>query len=150
MNFHRQHQTTTETNREEAEVVSHLLLELEDALAAAMQSADSTSVLACQWQTRISSTRERLERMATLHAPWLHLGRSPLRWLVCPLNLLISPWARKQAAFNSDVLQALQALTQITEEALAASDAITRLEARSARLESLMRELLALKLKTGP
>lgn len=142
MNTDKQSKTTRETTTADAEALASLLLELEDALAAATLVSDTTSTLTRKRHTQAAAIQERLNRLSTLHAPWLHLGRSRLRWLVAPLNLLILPWGRKQAAYNADVQQSLQALAQMTNEMLDTTDAITRLESRVTRIESLIRQLL--------
>lgn len=86
--------------------------------------------------------RQLAEQAQALHAPWLHLGHGPLRWLARLLNLPVWPWARKQAHFNGLLFHALQLLHQQFRETEVATISVTRLEARIARLENRMRKHL--------
>lgn len=141
MNIDKQHKTAPVPGRD-TETLAALLLELEDALSET-KTGERATELTLKWHTQTAAIQARLSRMSALHAPWLDLGRSRLRWLVFPLNLLILPWGRKQAAFNADVQQTLLALTRMTNDTLLTADAVTRLESRLTRLESLIRNLLA-------
>lgn len=87
-----------------------------------------------------ASSGARIQRMRALRAPFLYLGNRWLRWIARIGNIPILPWGRKQALFNNELLHLLQEYQQRITETEESVAALPRLEARLARIESMLRD----------
>lgn len=87
-----------------------------------------------------TSAQRRLERLRRSRAPFLDLGRGPLRWIAAAANLPIFPWGRKQRRFNEDLLKMLEDLRTDLAETQSTADLLTDLRTRVIRMERTLRE----------
>lgn len=86
------------------------------------------------------SARKRLDELRRSRAPFLDLGRGPLRWIASAANLPILPWGRKQRRFNDDLLTIVEQYQANLAETQNTTDLLSDLRARVLRMEQLLRE----------
>lgn len=84
----------------------------------------------------------RADALRRLHAPLLHLGRGPLRWLAAAVNLPVLPWGRKQRRFNDDLLTLVEQMHKRLSDVQDAEDLLSDLRDRVLRQERLLQELV--------